>query len=71
MARQFSHRFGYLGGLAVLYLKQGDFVFPIPRTVRTAPKPPLSGSRKSIVLTTVDARRSSSGTFRQNRTIRS
>jgi fermentation-respiration switch protein FrsA (DUF1100 family) len=28
---------GYVGGLAVLYVKQGALLFPIPQTVRTSP----------------------------------
>jgi fermentation-respiration switch protein FrsA (DUF1100 family) len=28
---------GYVGGLAVLFFKQREFIFPIPQTVRTAP----------------------------------
>jgi len=44
---------GYLGGLAVLYLKQRDFVFPIPRTVAARlPKPPAFPEAEEHVLTT-------------------
>src|SRR5260370_16860614 len=43
---------GYLGGLAVLYLKQRDFVFPIPRTVRTAPEAAGFPKAEEHVLTT-------------------
>src|SRR6267378_6108203 len=45
---------GYLGGLAVLYLKQRDFVFPIPRTVRTAPEAAGFPEAEEHVLTTAD-----------------
>ena len=29
---------GYLGGLAVVFFKQREFIFPIPQTLRTAPE---------------------------------
>src|SRR6266446_9279851 len=45
---------GYLGGLAVLYLKQRDFVFPIPRTVRTAPEAAGFPQAEEHILTTAD-----------------
>jgi len=45
---------GYLGGLAVLYLKQRDFVFPIPRTVHTAPEAAGFPEAEEHVLTTAD-----------------
>src|SRR5882757_6444618 len=45
---------GYLGGLAVLYLKQRDFVFPIPRTVRTAPEAAGFPEAEEHVRTTAD-----------------
>src|SRR6267143_2552839 len=45
---------GYLGGLAVLYLKQRDCVFPIPRTGRTAPEAAGFPEAEEQVLTTAD-----------------
>jgi len=39
---------GYLGGLAFLYVKQREFVFPIPQTGRTAPTPPAFPKLKSM-----------------------
>src|SRR5882724_8419843 len=45
---------GYLGGLAVLYLKQRDFVFPIPRTVHAAPEAAGFPEAEEHVLTTAD-----------------
>jgi uncharacterized protein len=45
---------GYLGGLAVLYFKQRDFVFPIPLTVRVAPEAAGFAEAEEHVLTTAD-----------------
>lgn len=45
---------GYLGGLAVLYVKQRDFIFPIPQTVRTAPDAAGFPEAEEHVLTTAD-----------------
>jgi uncharacterized protein len=44
----------YLGGLAVLYLKQRALIFPIPETVRTAPGSIGLAAAKEQVLTTAD-----------------
>jgi fermentation-respiration switch protein FrsA (DUF1100 family) len=45
---------GYLGGLAVLFFKQRQFVFPIPRTVRTAPEAAGFPEAEEHILTTAD-----------------
>jgi fermentation-respiration switch protein FrsA (DUF1100 family) len=45
---------GYLGGLAVLFFKQRDFLFPIPQTVRTAPEAAGLPEAEEHVLPTAD-----------------
>jgi uncharacterized protein len=45
---------GYLGGLAVLFFKQRQFIFPIPRTVRTAPEAAGFPEAEEHILTTAD-----------------
>ena len=45
---------GYLGGLAFLYVKQREFVFPIPQTGRTAPDAAGFPEAEEHVLTTAD-----------------
>src|ERR1700704_3778148 len=45
---------GYLGGLAVLFVVQQAFVFPIPQTVRTAPEAAGLPEAEEHVLTTAD-----------------
>jgi fermentation-respiration switch protein FrsA (DUF1100 family) len=45
---------GYLGGLAVLYFRQRDFVFPVPQTVRTAPDAAGFPEAEEHVLTAAD-----------------
>jgi fermentation-respiration switch protein FrsA (DUF1100 family) len=45
---------GYLGGIAVLYLRQREFVFPIPQTVRAAPEAAGFPEAEEHVLTTAD-----------------
>ncbi|MGZ5842191.1 MAG: alpha/beta hydrolase [Xanthobacteraceae bacterium] len=45
---------GYLGGLAVLYFKQRDFLFPIPQTVRTTPDAAGFAEAEEHVLATAD-----------------
>ncbi len=45
---------GYLGGVAVLYFRQRDFVFPVPQTVRTAPEAAGFPQAEEHVLTTAD-----------------
>jgi len=45
---------GYLGGLAVFYAKQREFLFPIPQTVRTAPDAAGFPEAEEHVLTTAD-----------------
>ena len=45
---------GYLGGLAVLFLAQRAFLFPIPQTVRTAPEAAGFPEAEEHVLTTAD-----------------
>jgi uncharacterized protein len=44
----------YLGALAVLYLAQRAFLFPIPQTVRTAPEAAGFPEAEEHVLTTAD-----------------
>jgi len=48
---------GYLGGLAVLYVKQREYIFPIPETVRTAPGAAGLVEAEEHVLTTADRER--------------
>ncbi len=38
----------YLGGLAVLYLKQRELLFPAPPVGRTARPPPVFPTRRSM-----------------------
>jgi fermentation-respiration switch protein FrsA (DUF1100 family) len=45
---------GYLGGLAVLFFKQRDFLFPIPQTVRTAPEAAGLAEAEEHILPTAD-----------------
>jgi fermentation-respiration switch protein FrsA (DUF1100 family) len=45
---------GYVGGLAALYFKQREFIFPIPQTVRTAPDAAGFPEAEEHVLTTAD-----------------
>src|SRR5258705_13890022 len=45
---------GYLGGLAFLYVKQREFVFPIPQTGLTAPVAAGFPEAEEHVLTTAD-----------------
>jgi len=45
---------GYLGGLAVLFLAQRSFIFPIPPTVRTAPAAAGFPQAEEHVLTASD-----------------
>src|SRR5713226_8163561 len=45
---------GYLGGLAVLFFKQREFIFPIPQTVRTAPEAAGFPEAEEHVLATAD-----------------
>jgi fermentation-respiration switch protein FrsA (DUF1100 family) len=45
---------GYVGGLAVLFLAQRSFLFPIPQTVRTAPGVAGFPAVEEHVLTTAD-----------------
>src|SRR6202163_895613 len=45
---------GYLGGLAVVFFKQREFIFPIPQTLRTAPKAAGFPEAEEHVLTTAD-----------------
>jgi uncharacterized protein len=45
---------GYLGGLAVLYFKQREFIFPVPQTVRTTPEAAGFPEAEEHVLTTAD-----------------
>src|SRR5712664_1128863 len=45
---------GYLGGLAFLYVKQREFLFPIPQTGRTAPAAAGFPEAEEHVLTTAD-----------------
>src|SRR6195256_3049098 len=45
---------GYLGGLAVLFFKQREFIFPIPQTLRTAPEAAGFPEAEEHVLTTAD-----------------
>lgn len=45
---------GYLGALVVLYIKQCDFVFPIPQTLRTAPADAGFPEAEEQFLTTSD-----------------
>jgi fermentation-respiration switch protein FrsA (DUF1100 family) len=45
---------GYLGGLAVLFLLQRSFLFPIPQTARTAPAAAGFPQAEEHLLTTVD-----------------
>jgi hypothetical protein len=45
---------GYLGGLAILFFAQRAFVFPIPRTVRTAPAAVGFPEAEEHALTTAD-----------------
>jgi fermentation-respiration switch protein FrsA (DUF1100 family) len=45
---------GYLGGLAVLFFKQREFIFPIPQTVRTTPEAAGFPEAEEHVLTTAD-----------------
>jgi fermentation-respiration switch protein FrsA (DUF1100 family) len=45
---------GYLGGLAVLYFKQRDFIFPIPQTFRTAAAAAGFPEAEEHILTTAD-----------------
>src|SRR5229473_5120926 len=45
---------GYLGGLAVLFFKQREFIFPIPQTLRTAPEAAGFPEAEEHVLSTAD-----------------
>src|SRR5690349_4544761 len=45
---------GYLAGLVVLYLKQGEMLFPIPPVGRTAPDAAGLPQAEEHVLTTSD-----------------
>ena len=45
---------GYLGGLAVLFFKQREFIFPIPQTLRTAPEAAGFPEAEEHILTTAD-----------------
>src|SRR5216683_986768 len=45
---------GYLGGRAVLFFKQREFIFPIPQTVRTAPEAAGFPEAEEHVLSTAD-----------------
>src|SRR6476469_1092015 len=45
---------GYVGGLAALFLLQRSFLFPIPKTARTAPAAAGFPQAEEQVLTTVD-----------------
>src|SRR5712672_1120111 len=45
---------GYLGGLAALFFKQREFIFPIPQTLRTAPEAAGFPEAEEHVLTTAD-----------------
>src|SRR5450755_3962446 len=45
---------GYLGGLAVLFFRQREFIFPIPQTFRTAPDAAGFPEAEEHVLTTTD-----------------
>jgi fermentation-respiration switch protein FrsA (DUF1100 family) len=45
---------GYLGGLAVLFFRQRQFIFPIPQTIRTAPEAVGFPEAEEHVLTTAD-----------------
>ena len=45
---------GYLGGLAVLFFKQREFIFPIPQTVRTTPQAADFPEAEEHFLTTAD-----------------
>ena len=45
---------GYLGGLALLFFAQRSLIFPIPETVRTAPKAAGFPEAEEHVLTTAD-----------------
>ena len=45
---------GYLGGLAVLYVKQRDLLFPIPQVGRVAPAAAAFPQAEEHVLTTAD-----------------
>ena len=47
----------YLGGLAALYFRQRDFIFPIPQTVRTAPDAAGFPEAEEHILTTSDGER--------------
>jgi uncharacterized protein len=48
---------GYVGGLAVLYLAQRSFLFPIPETMRTAPGAAGFPAVEEHLLTTADGER--------------
>jgi uncharacterized protein len=45
---------GYLGGLAVVFFKQREFIFPIPQTPRTAPEAAGFPEAEEHVLGTAD-----------------
>ena len=45
---------GYLGVVAVLYVKQREMLFPIPTAVRTAPEAAGFAQAEEHVLTTAD-----------------
>jgi uncharacterized protein len=45
---------GYVGGLAALFFVQRAFIFPIPRTVRTAPEAAGFREAEEQILTTAD-----------------
>src|SRR5450631_707674 len=45
---------GYLGGLAVVFFKQREFIFPIPQTLRTAPEAAGFPEAEEHVLNTAD-----------------
>jgi uncharacterized protein len=45
---------GYLGGLAVVFFKQREFIFPIPQTLRTAPEAAGFPEAEEHVLSTTD-----------------
>lgn len=45
---------GYLGGLAVVFFKQREFIFPIPQTLRTAPEAAGFPEAEEHVLSTAD-----------------
>jgi uncharacterized protein len=48
---------GYLGGLAALFFLQRQFIFPIPKMVRTAPEAAGFPQAEEHILTTADGER--------------